>query len=76
MRLFCEFQTQPGDEGLDRALEMDLLHRSHIKYERHSDTAHSLTTMKTLSAGYNEMVQTTDFFKQLKKVHNDLSSIV
>ena len=56
MRLFVEFETQATEEPLDRVIEMDLLHRSHIKYERHSNTSHSLTTMKTLSAGYNEMV--------------------
>lgn len=63
LNLFCEFNLHATDEELDRQILMDLQHRSHIKYDRHSETLHSMTTLKTLAAGYNEMIQTSDFLK-------------
>lgn len=74
LNIFCEFNLNATEEELDRQILMDLQHRSHIKYDRHSETLHSMTTMKTLAAGYNEMIQMTDFLKQLKKVCNNLDS--
>lgn len=74
LNIMTEFNLNPTDEELERQILMDLQHRSHIKYDRHSETLHSMTTMKTLAAGYNEMIQLTDFLKQVKKVCNSLDS--
>ena len=68
MKISTTFNLASNDTKLDKDLAYKLENDDLIEYKRVNSTQHTMSTLKTLAAGYNEMNQMETFLKNFNKV--------
>ena len=68
MKISMTFNLASNETRLDKELAYKLENDDMINYKRINSTQHTMETLKTLGAGYNEMTQMQNFLKSYHKV--------
>ena len=68
MKISVTFNLASNETKLEKDLAYKLENDDLIEYKRINSTQHTMTTHKTLAAGYNEMNQIETFLNDYKKV--------